>query len=250
MTGMPQSVVVLGGSSEIARALLVRLSGHRLRAVVLAGRDDAALAAVGDELTALGVAHVERARYDARDVASHGALASSVRRSIGDVDLLVVAVGSLGTAELDELSPESVAESIGTNFTGPAAATLAFARVMRDQGHGRIVIISSVAGVRVRRANFVYGSAKAGLDGFGQGLADALDGSGVHVMIVRPGFVRTRMTAGRPDAPLAVDADDVADAIVRGLARGADIVWVPPVFKLLLAVARHLPRVMWQKVPG
>ncbi len=249
-TGMPQRVVVLGGGSEIARALVVRLAAHRLRAVVLAGRDDASLEAAARELEALGVPQVERTRFEANDVADHEALVHRVLERIGSVDLLLVAAGSLGTAELDALTPEVVAQLVGTNFTGPAAATAAFARAMRDQGSGRIVVLSSVAGVRVRRSNFVYGAAKAGLDGFCQGLADALEGTGVQVTIVRPGFVRTRMTAGLAAAPLAVGADDVADAIVRGLERGADVVWVPAVFQVLLAFARHLPRALWRRIPS
>jgi len=112
-----------------------------------------------------------------------------------------------------------------TNFAGPAAAMTAFARVMRAQGHGRIVVLSSVAGYRVRAANFVYGAAKAGLDGFGS-LGDALVGSGERDG-GEAGFVRTKMTAGRKATPFASDAPEVADAVVRGLETGAEVVWVP-----------------------
>lgn len=250
VTGMPQRVVVLGGGSEIARAILVRLASRRVRAVVLAGRDEASLEPCVAELEAAGVTEVSTTRFEASEVGDHEDLVRRALVRLGSVDLLLVAAGALGTASLEELSPAAVAELVASNFSGPAAATLAFAKAMRDAGHGTIVVLSSVAGVRVRRSNFVYGAAKAGLDGFCQGLRDALEGSGVRVVIVRPGFVRTRMTDGLPEAPLAVGPDDVAAAVVRGLERGSDEIWVPPAFQVLLAVARHLPRAVWRRIPG
>ena len=116
---------------------------------------------------------------------------------------------------------------MNTNLAGPAAAMAALAQVMRHQGSGRIVVLSSVAGVRVRQANLVYGASKAGLDGFALALGASLQGTGVKVTVVRPGFVRTKMTRDLDPAPFAVDADAVAAAIVRGLETGADVIWVP-----------------------
>jgi len=111
-------------------------------------------------------------------------------------------------------------------------------------------VLSSVAGERVRRANFVYGSTKAGLDGFAQGLGDALAGSGAGVLVVRPGFVATKMTAGRAPAPLATTPEAVADAVVAGIARGKETVWVPPALRWVFAAFRHLPRSVWRKIPN
>ncbi len=171
-------------------------------------------------------------------------------RRVGHIDLVLIAVGELGTAELTELDAATVASLATTNFTGPAAAMTAFARVLCAQGDGRIVVLSSVAGYRVRAANFVYGAAKAGLDGFALGLGDALAGSGVEVMVVRPGFVRTKMTAGRKPVPFAVDASDVADAVLRGLESGADVVWVPGVLRYVFGFLRLVPRSLWRRMPG
>ena len=110
-------------------------------------------------------------------------------------------------------------------------------------------MFSSVAGVRVRRANYVYGSAKAGLDGFASGLADALHGSGVHLTLVRPGFVVGRMTAdsGLSPAPLSSTPDQVAEATARGI--GRDVVWVPGALRLLFTAMRLLPRRAWRRLP-
>ena len=130
---------------------------------------------------------------------------------------MVVAAGVLGDQEADEHDPVAAAAVITTNFTGPASAMLAVADRLRRQGHGRMVVLSSVAGERARRANFIYGSSKAGLDAFAQGLGDALVGSGVGVTIVRPGFVVGRMTEGMTPAPFATTPEAVADAVVRGI---------------------------------
>jgi len=121
---------------------------------------------------------------------------------------------------------------------------------MRNQGHGRLVVLSSVAGVRARRANFIYGSSKSGLDAFSQGLADALEGTGVGVTIVRPGFVVGRMTSGRSPAPFATTPEAVADAVVGGIAAGSAVVYAPPVLRWVFAVMRLLPGAIWRRMPG
>jgi len=121
---------------------------------------------------------------------------------------------------------------------------------LRRQGHGGIVVLSSVAGYRVRRSNFIYGSAKAGLDGFASGLGEALRGTGVTVQVVRPGFVRTKMTAGRPAAPFAVGPERVASDIVRGLQTGRAVIWSPGVLKWVFTILRLLPQALWRRVPG
>lgn len=249
VTGMPQSAVVLGGTSDIARAVLHDLAGRRLSSVLLAARDETALARAAAELSSLGVASVETAHFDVRETDDHRGFADEARRRLGTIDLLLVATGTLGAAELGSLGAEEVASSIATNFTGPAAAIIEFARVMRDQGYGRIVVLSSVAGVRVRRANFVYGGAKAGLDGFCQGLADALHGTGVGVTVVRPGFVHTKMTEGLAPAPFATTPEQVAAAVVRGIEQGSPVVWVPSVLRPVFAALRILPRRLWRLLP-
>jgi len=106
-----------------------------------------------------------------------------------------------------------------------------------------------VAGERVRRSNFVYGSSKAGIDGYYQGLATALADSGVQVTIVRPGFVHTKMTAGHKAAPLSTTPEKVADATVKGIARGSDVVWVPGLLRFVMMVLRHVPTPVFRRLP-
>ena len=165
--GMPQTAVVVGGTSDIARAVLRALVARRLRRVVLLGRDEIGTGGGGQRAPGAGD---RRGRH--RDVRRHRRGAARHRRRatasarLGQVDLVLVAAGMLGNQARDEADPEAVARVLTTNFTGTAAIMTAFASVLRHQGHGRMVVLSSVAGVRVRRANYVYGASKAGLDGF------------------------------------------------------------------------------------
>lgn len=247
--GMPQSAVVLGGTSEIARGVLRGLVTRRLNRVVLAGRDESALQAAAKELEALG-AEVHCAVFDVTEVAGHRAFAADCASRLGQVDLVLVAAGVLGDQEADAADPTRAASVLDTNCTGPAAAMTAFAEVLGRQGQGRIVVLSSVAGVRVRKANYIYGASKAGLDAYAQGMADDLAGSGVSVVIVRPGWVATRMTEGREPAPFATTADAVAADLISGLERGASVVWSPSILKVVFGVMRLLPAAVWRRMPG
>jgi len=250
VTGMPQTAVVVGGGSDLARAVLRRLAGRRLRAVVLAGRRAETMEPVAAELRALGVAEVETEVLDLADPAAIEELVAGSSRRLGVVDLVLVATGALGPEDLEELGAAEVERLALANFSGPAAAMVAFARQLRRQGSGRIVLFSSMAGVRVRRANFVYGGAKAGIDGLAEGLADALAGSGVSLTVVRPGFVRTKMTAGRPAQPMPAEAEDVAAAVLAGLERNSAVVYVPPLMRPLSLAMRLVPRALWRRLPS
>jgi decaprenylphospho-beta-D-erythro-pentofuranosid-2-ulose 2-reductase len=119
---------------------------------------------------------------------------------------------------------------------------------LRAQGHGTLVVLSSVAAERPRGANFPYAASKAAVDAYAQGLGDALAGTGVHVLVVRPGFVHTHMTAGLKPAPLATTPEAVADAVADGLRRGAHTVWAPPRVRWLMAILRHLPRSVFRRL--
>ncbi|HUY22693.1 MAG TPA: SDR family NAD(P)-dependent oxidoreductase [Acidimicrobiales bacterium] len=248
--GMPQTAVVVGGTSDIARAVLRALVARRLRRIVLAGRDEVALAAAAKELQALGADEVDTTVLDVTDVPAAAALARDSAARLGQVDLVLVAAGVLGDQAVDEVDPEAAARVLTVNCTGPAAAMTAFAGVLRHQGHGRMVVLSSVAGVRVRRANYVYGASKAGLDAFAQGMAEALRGTGASLMIVRPGWVATRMTAGRDPAPFATTPDAVAADVVSGMERSAAVVWSPAPLRLVFGALRLAPGALWRRMPG
>jgi decaprenylphospho-beta-D-erythro-pentofuranosid-2-ulose 2-reductase len=250
-TGRPQSVLVLGGASEIAQALVDRIvEDERCQTVILAGRSTTDLADEVDRIEAHGVKTVEAVPFDATEVALHREFVESMFNRFGDFDLVVAAAGQLGDQEALEHDPEGTAALITTNFTGLAAALVAVADRLRRQGHGQIVVLSSVAGDRPRRANFVYGSSKAGLDAFARGLGDAVIEDGVRVMVVRPGFVVGRMTRAMDPAPFATTPEAVADTVVAGIRRRAEIVYVPPVLRLVFAGMRVLPQAVWRRLPG
>jgi short-subunit dehydrogenase len=161
----------------------------------------------------------------------------------------VVAFGVLGDQARAERDAAHAAAVVHTDYTAHVGVLTELATLLRAQGRGTIVVFSSVAGVRVRRANYVYGSAKAGLDGFASGLSDALAGSGVRLLLVRPGFVIGRMTEGMSPAPFSSTPDQVADATVRALRAGRGQVWVPAVLRVIFAGLRLLPRAIWRRMP-
>jgi decaprenylphospho-beta-D-erythro-pentofuranosid-2-ulose 2-reductase len=267
--GFVPRVLLLGGTSEIGLAILAALDLPADAEVILAGRDEQRLAAAGKELRA----RVRTVRYDALETGTHQAFvdrlfaegsggngpaaasgqAGSVvppraDRAEGHLDLVISAAGVLVPQADLERDVRRAAALIETNFTGHVSTLLAVAARMRAQGRGTIVVLSSVAAVRPRKANPVYGSAKAGLDAFARGLADLLHGTGVRVLLVRPGFVTGRMTAGMPPAPLATTPQAVGKATAAALRRGRSTVWVPPSLAGLALALRLIPRPLWRRI--
>ncbi len=247
--GGAQSVLVLGGGSEIAVATVRRLIRERCRTVTLAGRDPEALARPAKELEAAGATTVSVVRFDGLDFASHDGFVQDVFAEHGDLDLVLLAFGVLGDQDLAEHDGAEARRIVESNFTGAVSVLVPVVDALRAQGHGTVVVLSSVAGERARRSNFVYGSSKAGLDAFCQGLGDSLLGSGVRIVIVRPGFVHTKMTEGMAPAPMSIEADAVADAIVAGLGRGSETIWAPSQLRFVMSVLRHLPRPVFRRLP-
>ena len=242
-----RSVLVLGAGSDIAQATARSLVAGGARTVLLAARRPQEVERHAKELHRLGAEAVELLVFDGADTESHDAFAEDAFGR-GVVDLALVAFGVLGDPDRD---PENRAAAVAvahTDYVGAVSAILACASHMEVQGHGTIVVLSSLAAERGRRSNVVYGSAKAGLDAFCQGLGDRLRPRGVRVMVVRPAFVHTKMTAGRRSTPLATTPQAVADGIVRGLRRDADTVWVPPLSRAAMSAVRHLPRAAWRRV--
>ncbi len=185
---------------------------------------------------------------DARDAASHAATVEKAFAG-GDIDVAVIAFGLLGEPERAWTDADHALELAEVNYTAPVHFGVLLAERMRTQGHGTIVALSSVAGERVRRSNFVYGSTKAGYDGFFLGLGEALRPSGVRVLVVRPGFVRSKMTEGLDDAPLAVSPDQVAEAVVEGVAGKRELIWVPGTMRVVMSGLRHVPRPLFRRLP-
>jgi decaprenylphospho-beta-D-erythro-pentofuranosid-2-ulose 2-reductase len=247
--GDVQSVLVFGGGSDIALATVRRLVGRRARTVVLAARDPNGLSDVRAELVAAGATTVEVVAFDAEATDSHAALVDDLFDRFGDFDVVLVTFGVLGNQSEAEADAAVALEIARINYLGTISVAVPVAQRLTQQGHGTLVALSSVAGERARRSNFVYGSSKAGMDAFLQGLGDSLVGSGVRVMVVRPGFVVSKMTEGMDPAPMSTTPEAVADAIVTGLARGSETVWVPAPLRYVMTVLRHTPRAIFRKLP-
>jgi NAD(P)-dependent dehydrogenase (short-subunit alcohol dehydrogenase family) len=243
------AVLLLGGRSEIGLAVLRRLVAGGSRTVVLAARRAEALDEQERALRAAGATEVHRVEFDADDVAGHRAVLDRAVGLAGPLGVAVVAFGVLGEQARAERDAAHAVAVVHTDYTAHVGVLTELATLLRAQGRGTIVVFSSVAGVRVRRANYVYGSAKAGLDGFASGLSDALAGSGVGLLLVRPGFVIGRMTEGMSPAPFSSTPDQVADATVAALRAGREQVWVPSVLRVIFAGLRLLPRAIWRRMP-
>jgi decaprenylphospho-beta-D-erythro-pentofuranosid-2-ulose 2-reductase len=236
-------VLLLGGTSEIGLAILSALNLAPGAEVILAGRDAQRLEAAGKTLNR----PVTVVRYDAMDTGGHQAFADQIC-AVGVPDLVIAATGVLISQEDAESDVRRAAAMIETNFTGHVTVLLAFGERMRRRGHGTIVVLSSVAAIRPRKFNAVYGAAKAGLDAFARGFADELHGTGVRVLLVRPGFVTGRMTEGMTAAPLATTPEAVGAAVAAALRGKKSTVWVPASLAGLATALRLVPRPIWRKI--
>jgi decaprenylphospho-beta-D-erythro-pentofuranosid-2-ulose 2-reductase len=240
-------VLVAGGTSEIALAIVRALQQRSPRDVALMGRNAEALEGAAEQLRVQGAARVLALPLEAAQVADHGARVREAVDLLGGVDVAIVAVGVLGEGGLPDDAANAV-EVLQVNLLGAGSLLLHLAGALRAGGGGTLVVLSSVAAQRPRRANPVYGASKAGLDALAQGLGDALRGDGVRVLVVRPGFVHTRMTRGMRPAPLATSAEAVAAVVLKGLARDAHTVWAPGALRWLMVVVRLLPRALMRRI--
>jgi decaprenylphospho-beta-D-erythro-pentofuranosid-2-ulose 2-reductase len=246
--GQPQSIVLVGGTSDIGLAIVRELLNANTHTVVLACRDVARGEQAAGELRREGL-RVDVVPFDGADSGSHQGFADSLAADYGDIDVVVLAFALLGDPATTTTNAAAAAEVAQVNFTGTVSATVALANVLRAQGHGAIVMLSSVAGERVRKANPVYGGTKAGIDGFAQGLGDSLAADGVHMLIVRPGFVHSQMTKGLKAAPMATTPEVVAKITASALRAKKRMVWAPPKLRPVFSVLRHVPAPLWRRLP-
>jgi decaprenylphospho-beta-D-erythro-pentofuranosid-2-ulose 2-reductase len=247
--GNPQTILLLGGTSEIGLAICARyLQNAHARILLAAMPDDPGRDAAVAQMTNAGAKSVELIDFEATNTDSHPAVIDAAFAG-GDVDVAIVAFGLLGDAEELWQNQRKAVQIAEINYTAAVSVGVLLGEKMRAQGFGQIIAMSTVAGERVRRSNFVYGSTKAGLDGFYLGLGEALKPSGVRVLVIRPGQVRTRMSAHVKEAPLTVDKEYVANLAVTASAKGKELVWAPGAFRYVMIVLRHIPRAIFRKLP-
>lgn len=240
-------MLVLGGTSEIARAAVRALANRGLTKVTLAGRTASSLDAVRTELADLTL-DVTTATFEATNVDEHNAFFANVNDDHGPFDAVLVAFGLLGEPFDVDTDPESIRDVADINFTAGIAATLGASQMLAATGGGTVAVVSSTTAIRPRKANLAYGAAKAGFDAFATGLTDALHGTAVRVMIIRPGFVHTRMTEGLEPAPFATTPDVVGSDIADGFADEAVVVYSPSVLRFVAPALGVLPRPIWRLI--
>ncbi|MEU6562813.1 SDR family NAD(P)-dependent oxidoreductase [Nocardia nova] len=240
-------IVLLGGRSEMGLEVVRRICAGR--DVVLAARRSADLAGQRAEIERAGARAVAVVEFDADALDTHQPLLERLAAEYGRIGVAVLAFGVLGDQDRAEKDPAAAVAILKVDFLAQVSVLTVLANLLRAQGSGQMVVFSSVAGIRVRRANYVYGSGKAGLDGFASGLSDALHGSGVHLLLVRPGFVIGKMTEGMRPAPLSRTPEQVADAVAAALRRRKARVWVPGALRYAFAVARLVPQPIWRRMP-
>ncbi len=244
--------MLFGGRSEIGVATAARLaSGKR---VVLAARRPDDLTVESRILLAAGASDVHTIDFDADDVSGHSALVERIVADHGLIEAAIIAFGILGDASRAETDVEHALQIAHTDYYAQISVITPLAVALRRQKSGTIIVYSSIAGVRVRKGNYVYGSTKAGLDGFASGLSDALHGSGVRVLLARPGFVVGAMTkdlmeSGVKPAPMSLTPDDVADAVAVAYRKGRREVWIPRRLSLVGFATRFVPRAIWRRMP-
>jgi len=244
--GIPETVLILGATSEIAVDMAVTLASNGSRRFVLAARSIDQLDEVSQRLTDNGAQSVERVAFDATDLGSHAEFVGHIFDKHGQIDMMLLAFGLLDTGVAD--GTISAVDVAMVNYVGAVSVMEPLSEAMVKQGHGVIAVLSSVAAERPRGSNRLYASAKAGLDSYSRGLGDSLADHGVRVLVIRPGFVHTKMTEGLDPAPLSVHPPAVSDALIKGLTGKRSVVWAPAPVRLLMSVLRHLPTGVYRKI--
>lgn len=248
--GVAQNIVLFGGTSEIGHAILKRIVKPGVARVVLVSRNidqaEVSASSLADRFPEVDFHHI---RFDAADTSAMVDVVKSVTDEIGDIDIAVVAQGILNEGADYYSDPSALVEMANVNFTATMTLLYSLASQVKSQGYGKIVLLSSVAGERVRKSNPAYGATKAGIDGFALALDHELLGTGASILVVRPGFVTTKMTQGMKKAPFSTDADSVAAIVEKGIAGDKKVVWAPGILRWLFLILKNVPLPVWRRLP-
>ena len=249
---MPQirgaNILIVGATSTIARCAAGELAARGAR-LHLAARDEAEAGRIGQDFEVRCGTEVSVSPFEATEYEEHERILDSATEAMGGLDGLLVAIGMLGDQSRAETDHDHLRDLIEINYGAPASLIGTAARRFEEQGNGWIAALSSVAGDRGRPSNYAYGSAKAGLTAFLEGLRGRLHGSGVHVLTVKPGPTDTKMTFGMDDPPpLMAEPERVAKRIVWAIEKEKDLCYAPPIWRYIMAAVRLVPSPVFKKL--
>lgn len=242
-----QRIFIVGATSAIAEATARRYAGHGAR-FFLCARNTERLTGLAADLVVRGASNVDQEVMDANDFSRHEAVIDRAINSMQGMDIALIAHGSLDDQLACERDFAAALNALNTNAVSAISLMTHLANRMEPRGSGTIAIISSVAGDRGRKSNYVYGTAKSAVSTFAQGLRNRLHASGVHVLTIKPGFVDTPMTAALPKGILWAQPETVAAGIERAVARRKDIAYLPAWWRLIMLVVRMIPEWVFKRL--
>lgn len=244
---LPMAVLALGATSAIGEATL-RLLAERGARFYLVGRSREKLEAVSADLMTRGATGVASHAMDLDDTAAHAAMLNAALQTLGMIDLALLAHGVLGDQKTAEASYPVAEAVLRTNFLSPVSLITWLANYFESTKQGTLAVISSVAGDRGRKSNYVYGASKGALNVFLDGVRNRIDRAGVQVLTIKPGFVATPMTAHLAQGPLFAKPSQVAEGILRAIEKRKDVVYLPPFWAGIMLMVRMIPRWKFKKM--
>jgi decaprenylphospho-beta-D-erythro-pentofuranosid-2-ulose 2-reductase len=243
----PRKILVLGATSGIAQATC-RIWAAQGASLFLVARNAEKLAAVAADLRTRGASYIDTAVVDLDDTSQHPSLLAHAVNSLTGMDIAYLAHGILGDQLQAEQDFDEAAQIIYTNLMAPISLLTWLANFCVQRHAGTIAVLSSVAGDRGRKSNYVYGSSKAGLSTFLEGLRNRVDREGVTVLTIKPGPTKTAMTAGMPKSEKFADPDAVAESIVSAINKGKDTLYVPFQWRPIMFIIRNIPERIFKKL--
>ncbi len=244
---MPRRILILGGTSAIAVAVARELLAPDAHFFLVARSADK-LDAVRKDLLTRGAAAVTARVLDLDNTAAHQQMLSDALQALGSIDLALIAHGVLGDQDEAQSNYPAAEAILHTNFISAVSLITWLANYFETAHRGTLAVISSVAGDRGRKSNYVYGASKAALNVFLDGVRNRIDRAGVLVLTIRPGFVATPMTAHLPQGPLFASPAQVAKGIVKAIGSRKDVVYVPGFWRPIMFVIRSVPEFVFKKL--
>ena len=243
----PRKILVLGATSGIAEATC-RIWASQGASLFLVARNAEKLAAVAADLRTRGASYVDTAVADLDDTDKHPELLAHAVNSLTGMDIAYLAHGILGDQAEAEQDFNAAAQILYTNLMAPISLLTWLANFCVQRRSGTLAVISSVAGDRGRKSNYLYGASKAGLSAFLAGLRNRIDREGVTVLTIKPGPIRTAMTVAMPNSEKFADVDSVAESIVSAIAKRKDVLYVPFQWQPIMFIIRNIPERIFKKL--